>query len=371
MREDSHRNDRLLIAGVAGCVVAGAAAIALFGSLAVDPHEPGNTGRAMPASAEEVLADRSGDGPVLASLTPAAPSDTSLTVETTPVSGIEVLPPACAPFEGESAVDAGLRAWTARDHETAAACFDEAAVVTPDRPWIEYMRALSLWKSGDLDSADAAMVHALALDAGCARCAVNLSRIRNDSGAFEGALEAARAAVAIDPFDVDARYLEGRSLRNLGRTAEAIDSLRAAIESRPDHGHARNLLGLTLLEADRELEAVVELEIARDLLPEVAYVRNNLGMAYERSGERSAAVVEYRAAIDLEGDGGKSATNLSRLDPLGTIENDLLMAAIEPVEETVVAVENVDGNELEVAAAEPDQPEDADGTDPETGPGTP
>jgi hypothetical protein len=106
-------------------------------------------------------------------------------------------------------------------------------------------------------------------------------------------------------------------------------------------------------------------------LPETVYVRNNLGMAYERAGERAAAVVEYRAAIDLEGEGGKSASHLARLDPNGTIEGGVLMAAIAPAEENFVPHEIAEASDVEVAAAAPDPQEDADGTVPGTGPGTP
>ena len=373
MKHDTDRSDGLLIAGVAGCVVAGAAAIALFGSLSVGDPDPASAAPRTAAIASEVVVDPTGEGPMLASLTPpgpvAAPSEVGR-FETFPE--VEVEPPAtCDRPDGESLVDAGLQAWKARDYATASACFDDARAAIPDRPWIEYMAALALWKNGALDAADDAMVNALALDGDCLKCALNLSRIRNDAGVFEGALDAARAALAIDPSDADAMFLEGRSLRNLGRSVEAIDVLRAAVRNRPDHGHARNLLGLTLLEADRELEAVVELEVARDLLPEIAFVRNNLGMAYERAGDRAAAVVEYRTGAELDGRDGKAANNLARLDPHGTIEAGVLMATIDPVDETVVASEPDEASSIEVVAVMPDSREDADGTDPGTGPGVP
>lgn len=311
-------HDTKMLAGVAGVVVAGAAAIALLGGIAADRQaETGADNR------PTIVVDRS-NAEAPDTLHPAVPpAGTGATIEFASFSKPDTQP---APVtiedrvEIDPAVDPvqqGLVHWNAREYRDAAAYFSAATEERPGRAWTHYILALSLWKSGDADGAVAEMETAMELDADWIKPAVNLSRIQNDRAQYDAALEAAQVALAIVDTDPEALFLEGRSLRNLGRRGEAIDSLRKSVAGAPDDGYAHNLLGLTLLELDRETEAVPALEAAVRTLPDIAYVHNNLGMAYERCGRRSDAVRHYRAAVDLAGAEGPAATNLARLDPTG------------------------------------------------------
>jgi len=363
MNEDTKRNDALLIAAVAGCVIAGAAALALFGGIAAE--RDAGTERTRAAVAEP-LRDRVGTGPVLAS-TPATVADPIAAVDVD-LAGAPAAPEIegrdrCAPAPGEGWVEAGQAAFRARSFAVAVDCFAEADSETPGRAWVAYMRGLSLWKAGRADEADGVLEAALALDPGCFKCAINLARARNDRGAFEAALEASRAALAIRGDDADARYLEGRSLRNLGRVDEAMVALGEAVRLDPDHGHAENLIGLILLESDVETDAIAHLERARDLLPEVAFVHNNLGMAYERTGRRAGAVVEYRTAVDLDPGRTPAALNLARLDPGGAIEAAVLADRFESAGDDRGDAGDA-GVEIAVAVVPPERGEAPDGSAP-------
>jgi len=164
------------------------------------------------------------------------------------------------------------------------------------------------------------MEEAARLEPDSSRTLVNLARIRNDRVDFEGALEASRAALALDAENPAALFLEGRSLFNLGRVDEALASVTASLEREPDNGYARNLQGLILMRQGRAIDAVSVLEEATALAPDVGFVHNNLGMARELSGERVDAVTAYRQATEIDPRHTKAASNLARLEPTIEVE---------------------------------------------------
>ncbi len=177
------------------------------------------------------------------------------------------------------------------------------------------MLGLALWKSGRLDEAAAAMEESAKLGPDSIKTLVNLSRIRNDQGDFEGALEAARAGLHSDAQDASAHFLEGRSLLNLRRVDEAVSSLTASLAIDPDNGYVQNLYGLALMRQGHVGEAVASLERASALEPDLAYVQNNLGMALELSGRTAEAVGAYRRGVEIDPGHDKVAANLARLEP--------------------------------------------------------
>ena len=318
--------DTKMIIGVAALVVTGAAGLAALGVLGTrqEPAQPVSEGRqaitAMPASYEQ-------SKPLIQS--------TVTEVETffPEIPQAEPQVPVCDAAGDSGRIARGLEHWEAASYGLAAACFGDEVAAGSRRPWVHYMLGLASWKYGRLDAAAAAMTRAGDLDDQSVKTFVNLSRIQNDRGAYDEALAAARQALAIEPDNPTALFLEGRSLRNQGLRSEALQVLRRSVELDPTNGHALNLLGLTLLEGDLETEAVPFLEAAAVLLPEVPYVFNNLGMAQERCGNRYEAKVAYRRAVELDGGAGRGALNLARLDP------DRIFRPLDAVEETGPVVE--------------------------------
>jgi tetratricopeptide (TPR) repeat protein len=337
----NQRNDTKLLLTVTGCVVAGAACIMLIAGLAVDREAEKEETRSTPAFDTAPVAAKETVIPAVA--TPENPTAIAASYETASPEPLraEEDPVDFVIDPSEDLVAGGLQAYGVRDFDRAAAYFVAEAEARPQRAWTHYMLGLSLWKAGRIDEGEMAMEEAGHLDPDSTRTLVNLARIRNDQGDFEGALEAARAAQAIDEEDPSALFLTGRSLFNLGRLDEALASLTASIEIAPDDGYAQNMLGLTLIRQGRAEEAVPPLVLASELVPQVAYVHNNLGMALELSGRRSEAVAAYRRAAEIDPVHGKSAANLARLEPVPGVEAESTQPVVTQSDEEAEAAVQV------------------------------
>jgi len=341
----NEKSDSRLLLWVAGSVVAGAAAIALLAGFAVqreaDEAEAASSRsrpvfQPAPAPVEPARAIETSVGEALLThydVTAALPD---------PVEAPEVREFTVEP--NENFVARALETYEAREFDHAVAYLEAEIAERPQRAWTHYMLGLALWKSGRLNEAAAAMEESAKLGSDSIKTLVNLSRIRNEQGDFEGALEAARAGVEIDPQDASAQFLEGRSLLNLGRVDQAVSSLTASLAIDPDNGYVQNLYGLALMRQGHLDQAVASFERASALEADLAYVRNNLGMALELSGRTADAVAAYRRGVELDPGHGKVAANLARLEPT------LAGGATDP---TAPAFE-------EVAAIEADEPLVAD-----------
>src|SRR6185295_15447141 len=179
-----------------------------------------------------------------------------------------------------------------------------------------YLLGLALWKSGQLDEAEGEMVRSAGINDQSLKTWINLARVRLDRREFDGALEAADKAVAIDGQSSDALHQRGRALDGLNRGDEAVATLEQARSLSPENGYIANTLGYLLLRRGKPEDAVPHLEAARDRLPQVAYVRNNLGVAYERTGDVHRAAEEFRAALQAGDSEGKASASLARIEPL-------------------------------------------------------
>jgi tetratricopeptide (TPR) repeat protein len=210
----------------------------------------------------------------------------------------------------------GIEAYQARNWDHAVAYLLAETDERPDRPYSQYLLGLSLWKAGRLDEAGETMRLATELDGAAVKSFINLSRIENDRGDYDAALQAALGGLALSPDHATALFLEGRSQRNLGDIAAAVTALRHSVDIDPDNGFVWNLLGLVQLERDQDAEAFDALQRAGELQPDVAYIQNNLGMALERHGDRSAAVAAYQRAVELQPEHHKATRNLARLEAL-------------------------------------------------------
>ncbi len=200
-------------------------------------------------------------------------------------------------------------------YREAARRLEVAATGRPNDAYVHYVLGLSLWKSGEMERAETALVRSAELNDKSARTWVNLARVRMDRVEAKGALEASEKALELDPDSANGMHQRGRALAALGRKEEAIETLGKARQSDPENGHVANTLGWLLLQSGQAAEAVPHLEAAAVKLPGVAYVRNNLGVAYERTGRIEEAAREYQAAVDAGDPDGKAGQSLLRLAP--------------------------------------------------------
>jgi tetratricopeptide (TPR) repeat protein len=338
------KEDTKILFAVAGFVVLGAVAIAVVGGMSLDRQSDAEEVATTPPSREIATLPATFERDVPLFDVPLVPEPE----EIAEVTEIETVEP--APFtvqSGEDYIARGLETYRAREFDKASAYFRAAAEERPDRAWTHYMLGLALWKDGRYEEAAVEMERSAELDGGSVKTFVNLSRIQNDRGDPEAALQAADAALAFDPESADALFVQGRSLAGLGSHDEAIAAFDRAIEKEPDHAFAHNLLGLTLLETGEVDSALEAFRIAAEVKPDVAYIQNNLGMALERAGDPAEAVEVYRVAVGLDPDHEKAAANLARLEPT-VVEIDVV--------ESVIAEDSV-AEAMEIAEAAPTETE--------------
>ena len=220
------------------------------------------------------------------------------------------------PIDPKTAWKDGVASYQSGDFSTASSRLRVAIEGKQDDPYAHYLLGLALWKSGQLDEAEGEMVRSAGINDQSLKTWINLARVRLDRREFDGALEAADKAVAIDGQSSDALHQRGRALDGLNRGDEAVATLEQARSLSPENGYIANTLGYLLLRRGKPADAVPHLEAARDRLPQVAYVRNNLGVAYERTGDVHRAADEFRAALQAGDSDGKASASLARIEPL-------------------------------------------------------
>jgi tetratricopeptide (TPR) repeat protein len=234
----------------------------------------------------------------------------------------------------------GRSAYDNREWEIAAAYWRAEADARPEGAYGHYMLGLSYWKAGELDEAAIALRRAGELNGESIKTFINLSRVLNERGDFEQALEAADQARLIDPEAPTALYLRARSLRNLERIDDAVVALEQALAFDPEYGHAWNLLGLIDIHRGRNSEAVASLSRAVAHEPDIAYIHGNLGRALELSGSYAEAARSFRAALELDPEHPSAGICLARVEPM-IVEP----AAAEPAGEAVASVDEGSLNE--------------------------
>jgi Flp pilus assembly protein TadD len=245
------------------------------------------------------------------------------------------------PAEIESAWREGLALFQERDYPGAAFKFRIASLGGSENPDVHYLLGLSLWRSGELESAEQSLTRASSLDASSIRTWTNLARVRLERDDPTGAIRAIDNALLIDTSSADALHQKGRALIRVGRGKDALTILEEAHASDPGNGYIGNTLGYLLIQMDRPEEALPFLEEARAILPEVAYVRNNLGVAYERVGRLERAIEEYRASVEEGDPEGKASASIARLEPVvrriiadrGSDEGETVAQSIQPPQE--------------------------------------
>jgi Flp pilus assembly protein TadD len=208
-------------------------------------------------------------------------------------------------------IDAALAA--ARAHQIAGRLAEAEAIcgeILADRP--DHIGGLNLLgtllrQSRRLDGAIEALRKSVELNPNQAEAHAELGVCLIQARNPAAAVEACRKAIAIDPTLAAAYNNLGACLRFLGHYEEAAAACRKAIEIRPDHARAMTNLGAALAELGRNAEAVELHSRAIELEPNLNEAHWNLAMASLRLGDLKRGFSEYEWRFK-----GPDGVNLSR-----------------------------------------------------------
>ncbi len=116
-------------------------------------------------------------------------------------------------------------------------------------------------------------------------------------GDQQGAVDAFRAALSIQPDSADAMVGLARALSDSGREKEAERTYNQAVALRPNLWSSHNHLGVFHLVRGRYDEAIRAFNAAVALTPDNVRVLNNLGAAYQQMGRHEDALKMYARSI--------------------------------------------------------------------------
>jgi len=126
-------------------------------------------------------------------------------------------------------------------------------------------------------------------------------------GSFDKAEAMLRQTIAVDPSNIDARVLLGKTLALQGARSEAIKQLAEAVRLNPSSATAHNEFGMVLSRFVEVRTARREFERALELDPGLAEAHVNLSLVLAQAGELSAAGDHLDRAIELQGNRRQAA----------------------------------------------------------------
>lgn len=204
-------------------------------------------------------------------------------------------------------------AYTAHRYADALVMFSNYVSRHPQNVWGHYMRGVSAWKAGQLDTARAAFETALAINPAHTKSLINLSRVLLEQQRPSDALDRINVVLAADSTSGEAWRVLGRVQSGLGHRTEALSAYRAAIALDSADVWSMNNMGLLLIGEGEYADAMGPLARAVQLDSSVSVFHNNLGIALERSGHVTAAAGAYQDALNADSTYVKARVSLARV----------------------------------------------------------
>ena len=163
----------------------------------------------------------------------------------------------------------------------------------------EFQSALSLHENGHLQEAARRYQKILNDDPRHFEAFLNLGLVRLSLGELDGALQAARSALALRPDSPDAQGFVGYMLGRLDQFEEAVEYITASLTTRPANWVALTHLSSILFWLNRSEELIVWLERALAANPNLAAAHQMLGALYRGLGRTEEARRELEMAVAL------------------------------------------------------------------------
>lgn len=139
---------------------------------------------------------------------------------------------------------------------------------------------------------------------------IRVADLTRGSGDLVNAVGLYQRAHELDPQDVRPLLALGQIFAQLGSPASAAEAFRAAILIEPDNVDARRGLAMTLIAVGQPGQAIAELERALDMSKDYR-LYNSLGVAYDMLGDQASAQTYYKTGLEL------SPGNLQIINNLG------------------------------------------------------
>lgn len=117
---------------------------------------------------------------------------------------------------------------------------------------------------------------------------------------YEGAIQESERVIKIDPKNIDAYLLMGKSLNALGKSGEAMNTLKTAIEADNDDTRARIELGRIYIDNNLPDKAIAEFQAITAALPKEAIAYNLTGKAFLKKKMFSEAIDAFATASKLD-----------------------------------------------------------------------
>jgi len=165
----------------------------------------------------------------------------------------------------------------------------------------------------DYDGAVQAFRQAVLLNPNSAGARGNLGNAFRGKGEFAAAAAEYREAIRLDPSYASAHHNLGVVLNSQGDKEGANAEYREAIRLDPDEALYRSNLGSLLSDEGDVTGALAELREAIRLDPRYADAHGNLGRTLQKAGDAEGAIAEYREAIRLDPDNLAAYIGLSNV----------------------------------------------------------
>jgi len=167
----------------------------------------------------------------------------------------------------------------------------------PTDPLANYLDALIAFKQGEYDLTEERLLAVLNVLPDHQRSLLLFGALNYARNDFQQAMYYLEKASALQPEDIGAQTLLGRTYLMLGQYDEAESRLKFASSRMDDDAELLALLGISKLRGGSEA-GILELEKAAASAPKDAAIRNELARAYMAAGETGRAIKELELALE-------------------------------------------------------------------------